>query len=199
MYLAVVRVNILVQIVKGMVFVLNAMEVGVLVKHAKVMEKSDALIVMGQEILLMRNAMNVGAVDITDGIRNVGSAMEQAVSSGDVKTAKGKVLLNVIIAMAMEAGTVMNVTGQERVRIVREKDTFNVKHVGVLENVENARARGEYGAPIAMVKEFALIVKEKNSLLVPVAMEQENFRHTKSIHSLRMRQVRNSVLCKLTE
>lgn len=141
MYLAVVRVNILVQIVKGMVFVLNAMEVGVLVKHAKVMEKSDALIVMGQEILLMRNAMNVGAVDITDGIRNVGSAMEQAVSSGDVKTAKGKVLLNVIIAMAMEAGTVMNVTGQERVRIVREKDTFNVKHVGVLENVENARAR----------------------------------------------------------
>ena len=141
MYLAVVRVNILVQIVKGMVFVLNAMEVGVLVKHAKVMEKSDALIVMGQEILLMRNAMSVGAVDITDGIRNVESAMEQAVLSGDVKTAKGKVLLNVIIAIAMEAGTVMNVTEQECVHTVREKDIFNVKHVLVPGNVENVRAR----------------------------------------------------------
>ena len=91
MYLAVVLVSILVQIVKGMVFVLNAMKVGVLVKHAKVMEKPDALIVMGQEILLMRNAMNVAAVDITDGIRNVESAMEQVVSSGDVKTVREKV------------------------------------------------------------------------------------------------------------
>ena len=101
--------------------------------------------------------------------------------------------------MAMEAGAATNVTEQERVHTVRAKDTFNVKHVRVLENVENARARGKYGAPIAMVKEFALIVKEKNSLLVPVAMEQENFKHTKSIHSLKVKQIRNSVLCKLTE
>ena len=86
-----VQVSILVQIVKGMVFVLNAMKVGVLVKHAKVMEMSDALIVMGQEILLMRNAMNVAAVDITDGIRNVESVMEQDVSLENVKTVRGKV------------------------------------------------------------------------------------------------------------
>lgn len=35
----------------------------------------------GQEILLMRNVMNVGAVGITDGIRNVVSAMVQDASS----------------------------------------------------------------------------------------------------------------------
>lgn len=81
MYLAVVRVDIHVQIVRETVFVLNVMKGGVLVKLAKVMGKSNVLIVTGQEILLMRNVMNVGAVGITDGIRNVVSAMVQDASS----------------------------------------------------------------------------------------------------------------------
>lgn len=80
-YLAVVRVDIHVQIVRETVFVLNVMKGGVLVKLAKVMGKSNVLIVTGQEILLMRNVMNVGAVGITDGIRNVVSAMVQDASS----------------------------------------------------------------------------------------------------------------------
>ena len=50
-YLAVVRVNILVQTVRETVFALNVMKVGVLVKLAKVMGKSNVRIVTGLEIL----------------------------------------------------------------------------------------------------------------------------------------------------
>lgn len=64
-YLAVVRVNILVQTVRETVFALNVTKVGVLVKLVKVMGKSNVRIVTGLEILLMRNAMNVAAVGIT--------------------------------------------------------------------------------------------------------------------------------------
>ena len=84
-YLAVVRVDILVQTVRETVFALNVTKVGVLVKLAKVMGKSNVRIVTGLEILLMRNAMNVAAVGITNGIRNVEYAMVLDASSENAK------------------------------------------------------------------------------------------------------------------
>lgn len=186
-YLAVVRVNILVQTVRETVFALNVTKVGVLVKLAKVMGKSNVRIVTGLEILLMRNAMNVAAVGITNGIRNVEYAMVLDASSENAKDVMELALQSVKIVMVMEDGAVMNVTEQECVHTVRAKETLYVKPVLVLESAENVRARVRYGVLIAMVRDYALIAKEKNSLLVPVAMERENFKHIKSIHSLKMK------------
>lgn len=69
------------QIIQYPIGNLYVTKVGVLVKLAKVMGKSNVRIVTGLEILLMRYAMNVAAVGITNGIRNVEYAMVLDASS----------------------------------------------------------------------------------------------------------------------